>query len=64
MMLAGRNWSELADRCWLLRDQLIVCIQKLVVAQLLIILPVVRHCNHKSPPPVPVPPLSNAVTLK
>jgi hypothetical protein len=40
-----------------------VFIQKLVVAQLLIILPVVRHCNHKSPPPVPVPHRSSAAKL-
>jgi len=40
-----------------------VFIQKLVVAQLLIVLPVVRHCNHKSPPPVPVPHRSSAAKL-
>jgi len=40
-----------------------VYIQKLVVAQLLIILPVVRHCYHKSPPPVPVPHRSSEATL-
>lgn len=39
-----------------------VFIQKLVVAQLLIILPVVRHCNLKSPPPVPVPHRSSEAT--